>query len=127
MSSIEGLFDRYGPSYRWFATGTVMIATIAVVLSTTIVNVAIPDVMGAFGISQVQAQWLSTGFLAAMTATMLVTDWADRAFGQRATMVGALAIFMPVRCWAALRRTRRFSPSRASFRVPPPALCSLWR
>jgi EmrB/QacA subfamily drug resistance transporter len=94
MSSIEGLFDRYGPSYRWFATGTVMIATIAVVLSTTIVNVAIPDVMGAFGISQVQAQWLSTGFLAAMTATMLVTDWADRAFGQRATMVGALAIFM---------------------------------
>ncbi|EXL10107.1 DHA2 family efflux MFS transporter permease subunit [Aquamicrobium defluvii] len=94
MSSIEDLFDRYGPSYRWLATGTVMIATIAVVLSTTIVNVAIPDVMGAFGISQVQAQWLSTGFLAAMTATMLVTDWADRAFGQRATMVGALAIFM---------------------------------
>lgn len=94
MSSIEGLFDRYGPSYRWFATGTVMVATIAVVLSTTIVNVAIPDVMGAFGISQVQAQWLSTGFLAAMTATMLVTDWADRAFGQRATMVGALVIFM---------------------------------
>lgn len=94
MSSIEGLFDRYGPSYRWFATGTVMVATIAVVLSTTIVNVAIPDVMGAFGISQVQAQWLSTGFLAAMTATMLLTDWADRAFGQRATMVGALIIFM---------------------------------
>ncbi len=94
MSSIEDLFDRYGPSYRWFATGTVMIATIAVVLSTTIVNVAIPDVMGAFGISQVQAQWLSTGFLAAMTATMLVSDWADRAFGLRATMVGALAIFM---------------------------------
>ncbi|MET3790817.1 DHA2 family efflux MFS transporter permease subunit [Aquamicrobium terrae] len=94
MSSIEGLFDRYGPSYRWFATGTVMVATIAVVLSTTIVNVAIPDVMGAFGISQVQAQWLSTGFLAAMTATMLLTDWAERAFGQRTTMVGALTIFM---------------------------------
>jgi len=94
MSSIEALFERYGPAYRWFATGTVMVATIAVVLSTTIVNVAIPDVMGAFGISQVQAQWLSTGFLAAMTATMLLTDWADKAFGQRATMVGALAIFM---------------------------------
>lgn len=94
MSSIDALFARYGPSYRWFATGTVMVATIAVVLSTTIVNVAIPDVMGAFGISQVQAQWLSTGFLAAMTATMLLTDWADKAFGQRATMIGALAIFM---------------------------------
>lgn len=94
MSSTEALFLRYGPAYRWLATATVMVSTIAVVLSTTIVNVAIPDVMGAFGISQVQAQWISTGFLAAMTATMLLTDWADKAFGQRATMVGALVLFM---------------------------------
>lgn len=94
MSSIDALFSRYGPAYRWFATGTVMVSTIAVVLSTTIVNVAIPDVMGAFGISQVQAQWISTGFLAAMTATMLLTDWADKAFGQRATMIGSLVLFM---------------------------------
>lgn len=94
MSSIDDLFARYGSAYRWFATGTMMIATIAVVLSTTIVNVAIPDVMGAFGISQVQAQWISTGLLAAMTATMLLTDWADKAFGQRATMIGSLLLFM---------------------------------
>jgi EmrB/QacA subfamily drug resistance transporter len=93
MSSIEQLFQRYGPAYRWFATATTMVATISVVLSTTIVNVAIPDVMGAFGISQVQAQWLSTGFLAAMTATMLMTDWAYRAFGQRTSMTAALTIF----------------------------------
>jgi len=91
--SVDGLFDRYGPAYRWFATGTVMIAAIAVVLSTTIVNVAIPGVMGAFGISQVEAQWISTGFLAAMTATMLVADWADKAFGLRVSMVAALALF----------------------------------
>jgi EmrB/QacA subfamily drug resistance transporter len=93
MSSIEGLFERYGPAYRWFATGTVMIAAIAVVLSTTIVNVAIPGVMGTFGISQVQAQWISTGFLAAMTATMLLADWANKAFGARLTMNAALATF----------------------------------
>jgi MFS family permease len=93
MSSIDQLFLHYGPAYRWFATATAMVATISVVLSTTIVNVAIPDVMGAFGISQVQGQWLSTGFLAAMTATMLVTDWAYRAFGQRTSMIAALTIF----------------------------------
>ena len=91
--SIEDLFDSYGPAYRWLATGTVMISAIAVVLSTTIVNVAIPGVMGAFGISQVEAQWISTGFLAAMTATMLLADWANKAFGQRASMVTALALF----------------------------------
>ena len=94
MSSIDDLFARYGPAYRWLSTATVMIAAIAVVLSTTIVNVAIPSVMGAFGISQVQAQWISTGFLAAMTATMLLTDWTDKAFGLRTSMIGALLVFM---------------------------------
>src|SRR5690606_10666971 len=78
----------------WYATGTIMVATISVVLSTTIVNVAIPAVMGAFGISAVQAQWISTGFLAAMTATMLLADWADRAFGMRLTMNAAMAVFL---------------------------------
>lgn len=93
MPPVEALFARHGPRYRWYATGTVMIATIAVVLSTTIVNVAIPAVMGAFGISAVQAQWLSTGFLAAMTATMLLADWANRAHGLKRSMIAALAAF----------------------------------
>jgi EmrB/QacA subfamily drug resistance transporter len=93
MLSTEDLFARFGLAYRWWATGTAMMAAIAVVLSATIVNVAIPDIMGAFGIDQSKAQWLSTAFLAAMTATMLVTAWADKAFGQRATVVGSLGLF----------------------------------
>ncbi|MBC7132193.1 MAG: DHA2 family efflux MFS transporter permease subunit [Roseovarius sp.] len=94
MSQIDGYFERYGPAYKWFATGAIMVATISVVLSTTIVNVAIPAVMGAFGISAVQAQWISTGFLAAMTATMLLADWTDRAFGMRLTMNAAMVVFL---------------------------------
>ena len=81
MSQIDRYFEQYGPAYKWLATGTIMVATISVVLSATIVNVAIPAVMGAFGISGVQAQWISTGFLAAMTATMLLADWARLSIG----------------------------------------------
>ena len=94
MSQIDRYFERYGPVYKWLATGSIMVATISVVLSTTIVNVAIPAVMGAFGISAVQAQWISTGFLAAMTATMLLADWAIRAFGMRMTMTFAMSVFL---------------------------------
>ncbi|MCL7466386.1 DHA2 family efflux MFS transporter permease subunit [Phaeovulum sp. NW3] len=94
MSQVDRFFDRHGPAYKWYATGTIMIATISVVLSTTIVNVAIPAVMGAFGISAVQAQWLSTGFLAAMTVTMLLADWAERAFGARLAMNASMAVFL---------------------------------
>ena len=50
--------------------------------------------MGAFGIGQVKAQWLSTAFLAAMTATMLMTDWLDKALGLRTTFLAALMLFI---------------------------------
>ncbi len=94
MPSTEEFFARCGPRYRWLATLCAMVAAIAVILSATIVNVAIPDVMGAFGIGPVEAQWLSAGFLAAMTATMLLADWANRAIGQRGSIIAALGLFL---------------------------------
>ena len=51
MSPIERQAERFGPAYRWLATGTVMLGTIA---TATIVNVAMRDIMGAFGLGQEQ-------------------------------------------------------------------------
>jgi len=93
QATTEQLVLRYGEAYKWFATATVMVGTIAMVLSATIVNVALPDIMGEFGMGQDKAQWLSTAFLAAMTATMLATAWTLGAFGRRATYVLALLAF----------------------------------
>jgi len=93
-ATTEQLFARYGPAYRWYATATVMLGTISAVLTTTSVNVAIPDIMGAFGIGQDRAQWLSTGTLAAMTVGMLLNAWLMNNFGQRNTFIGALAVFI---------------------------------
>ena len=90
----ETLFARYGPRYRWLATGTVMIGSLSAMLTTTTVNVAIPDIMGAFGIGQDRAQWLSTGALAAMTVGMLLNAWLMHSFGQRRTFIGALCVFV---------------------------------
>jgi len=94
MSTTEELFGRYGPAYKWLGTCTVMLGTLSMTLATTIVNVAIPDIMGNFGIAQTKAQWFSTGFLAAMAAFMLVSAWALQAFGMKAAYVGCLTIFM---------------------------------
>jgi EmrB/QacA subfamily drug resistance transporter len=98
----EVLFTRYGPRYRWYATITVMLGTVAAMLTTTSVNVAIPDIMGAFGIGQDRAQWFSTGALAAMTVAMLLNAWLIRSFGQRKTLVGALGIFIVAMVLAGL-------------------------
>ena len=83
----EVLFRRFGPGYRWLVMLTAMSTTISAVLAATIVNVAIPDIMGAFGVGQDRAQWLSTGFLAAAPVTMLLNDWAVRTFGMRNTYI----------------------------------------
>lgn len=92
--SIEGLFARYGSAYRWLATATVMMGTISTIMSATIVNVALPDIMGAFGMSQDKVQLLSTGFLAAMTGTMLLNAWMVETIGLRATFTLALVVFL---------------------------------
>ncbi len=92
--SVEGLFARYGPAYRWLVTATVMMGTIATILTATIVNVALPDIMGAFGMGQDKAQLLSTGFLAAMTGTMLLNAWMVERLGQRATFMLAVTVFI---------------------------------
>ncbi len=98
----EDLFARYGERYRWLATITVMMGTVSAMLTTTSINVALPDIMGAFGIGQDRVQWLSTGALAAMTVGMLVNAWLVHSFGQRKTFVGALSVFVGALALAGL-------------------------
>jgi DHA2 family multidrug resistance protein len=63
------------------------------VMSSTMANIAIPDVMGAFGIGQDRAHWISTGFLSAMTVSMLLNAWFLANFGARASFITAMLIF----------------------------------
>ncbi|MEQ8858101.1 MAG: DHA2 family efflux MFS transporter permease subunit [Pseudomonadales bacterium] len=87
-------FREIGPSYRWWAAGVGMLGSFATLLTATIVNIAIPDIMGALGMTLDEAQWLATAFLAAGTVTMLVTAWCIRAFGIAATYVVAMLVFI---------------------------------
>ncbi|MDB5382870.1 MAG: Drug resistance transporter, EmrB/QacA subfamily [Rhodospirillales bacterium] len=88
------MFLRYGPAYRWLVTLTALAGTISGILSSTIVVVALPDITGALGMGQEEAQLLSTGFLAANTGFMLVNSWAVERFGFRLTYVFATGVFV---------------------------------
>ncbi|WP_369412748.1 DHA2 family efflux MFS transporter permease subunit [Neoroseomonas alba] len=91
---IEEMRERWGASYRFLVTFAVMIGTIATILSATIVNVALPQVMGAFGIGQDHAQLIATAFLAAVTSTMLLNGWLVDSFGCRLTYAAAIILFV---------------------------------
>jgi EmrB/QacA subfamily drug resistance transporter len=85
---------RWGAPYRWLVTLAAMIGTVATILSATIVNVALPQVMGAFGIGQDHAQLIATAFLASVTATMLLNGWLVDTFGCRLTYAAAVVMFI---------------------------------
>src|SRR4030081_3873006 len=93
IQTAQVLTDRHGPSYRWLVTITGMVGVVSMVLAMTTVNVAVPDVMGAFGIGQDQAQWMSSAYMATMTAGMLINAWVTGVLGERRTFVGALFFF----------------------------------
>ncbi|HEY0833348.1 MAG TPA: DHA2 family efflux MFS transporter permease subunit [Azospirillum sp.] len=102
MSSHEELRRRHGPRYKWLATATAMIGTFSMVLEATILNVALPDIMDAFGVGQQTVQWLVTGFLAAMTTGMLLNAWCVERFGMRRAFVGAILVFCAASVLGAL-------------------------
>ena len=91
---IKNLYRRFGKNYGWWAMATISLANVAALISGTIINVAIPDIMGAFGIGQDKAQWLATAFLAASTVSMLLNSWMIQTYGVRNTVMGAVTIFM---------------------------------
>ncbi|MGB3068785.1 MAG: MFS transporter [Ottowia sp.] len=93
-NSSEALRARYGERYRWLLLMTVMMGTVASVMSSTVVNVAIPGLSHHFGLGQDRAQWVTSGFMVAMTVSMLTTPWLLARFGYRATYAGCMWLLM---------------------------------
>lgn len=91
---MEQLQERYGQRYKWWVMITVMIGTMTMSLSSTIVNVALPDIMTTFDVSHTVGQWLVTAFLASMAIGMLLNVWLVDRFGPRTTYMAALLIFI---------------------------------
>lgn len=85
---------RFGARYPRWLLGVLMIGSMAMVLASTSINVALPAIMADFAIGRPLAQWLSTGFLAAMTAGLLLAAWAHARLGARRTAQFGLLLFI---------------------------------
>ena len=93
-TTIEDLRKRHGPRFRWLVLLTVMVGMMASIMSSTIVNVAVPDMSRYFHIGQDRAQWISAAFMAATTLSLLLTPWLLQRYGLRKTYVGANLLLM---------------------------------
>ena len=91
---IRRQFAKHGAIYKWLLLCAMLCGSVATLLAATTINVALPAIIGAFGLGQDQAQWMSTAFLAASTIAMLSNAWAMSAFGPRAIYLTGMALFV---------------------------------
>lgn len=83
----------YTPAVRWTILIAVLLGTIMEVLDTSIVNVAIPEMMGNLGATLDQIGWVSTGYIVANVIVLPLTGWLSSRFGRRNYLAGSMILF----------------------------------
>ena len=80
-------------SHRWFVLAIIMLGTFMAILDTTIVNVALPHMMSAFGVDRDKIEWVVTAFMLATAVTMTLMGWLANRLGFNALYLGSLFVF----------------------------------
>ena len=80
-------------SYQWWVLANVMIGTFMAVLDATIVNVALPKIMAAFGVSVDKVEWVLTAYLLVFAVMLPTSGWVADHFGYKRTYLLALFVF----------------------------------
>jgi EmrB/QacA subfamily drug resistance transporter len=77
----------------WLMAVVVVLGGFMTILDTTIVNVALVSIEQRLHATLANAQWIVTGYLLAVGATLPVTGWATRRLGARRIFLVSLALF----------------------------------
>ncbi|RYG25972.1 DHA2 family efflux MFS transporter permease subunit [bacterium] len=89
-ASVEDTTSRY----RWLILIGLMTAAVMEVLDTTIVNVALPQMAGNLGATNVEVAWISTGYILSNVVVLPMTAFLTGVFGRRNYLSGSIAVFV---------------------------------
>lgn len=78
---------------KWIITITVIMASLLELIDTTIVNVALPDIMGNLGATLEDAGWLVTGYAVANVIILPMSGWLGDRFGRKNYFLASILIF----------------------------------
>ncbi|MGE4466075.1 DHA2 family efflux MFS transporter permease subunit [Sphaerochaeta sp.] len=77
-----------------FATISLSLATLMIVIDTTIANVSIPAISGDLGVSTSQGTWVITFFAVANAVAVPLTGWLIQRLGQIKLFVWSVVLFI---------------------------------
>ncbi len=79
---------------RTIITITVIMASMMQLIDTSIVNVALPDIMGNVGADLSQAGWVITSYVFANVIIIPMTGWLFKFFGRKRYYLGSILVFV---------------------------------
>src|SRR6266404_1954417 len=82
-----------GAPHKYLIAFAVVLAALMQVIDSSIVNVALPDMMGNLGTSLDEIAWVSTGYILASVIIIPLTGWLGEFFGRKRYFVGSIVIF----------------------------------
>ncbi|NUO64310.1 MAG: DHA2 family efflux MFS transporter permease subunit [Gemmatimonadaceae bacterium] len=86
-------FPRRGAEHKYLIAFAVVLAALMQVIDSSIVNVALPDMMGTLGANLDEIAWVSTGYILASVIIIPLTGWLGNFFGRKRYFVGSIIIF----------------------------------
>lgn len=98
-------YAQYSGATRWIILIAVMLGTLMQVIDTSIVNVAIPQMMGNLGVTMDQIGWVSTGYIIANVIVLPLTGWLASTFGRKRYMATSIVIFTVASFFCGTSRT----------------------
>ena len=82
-----------GAPHKYLIAFAVVLAALMQVIDSSIVNVALPDMMGNLGASLDEIAWVSTGYILASVIIIPLTGWLGDFFGRKRYFVGSIILF----------------------------------
>src|SRR5580693_4153149 len=93
METNSAAAPSHGDSHKYVIAFAVVLASLLQVIDNSIVNVALPDMMGNLGASLDEIAWVSTGYILASVIVMPLTSWLGGMFGRKRYFVGSIILF----------------------------------
>ena len=84
--------DKY--KYKYLIAIAVTLAAVLELIDTSIVNVAIPHMMGNLGATLDEISWVSTGYIIANVIVIPLSSWLSGYFGRKRYLTGSILLFV---------------------------------
>jgi MFS transporter, DHA2 family, multidrug resistance protein len=78
---------------KWLVAGSVMIGTFLSVMDATVVNVAMPHMMGSFGQDLLTITWVSTAYSIAEIIMITMSAWLTTLLGRKRLFLASMILF----------------------------------